>query len=167
MQIIGYVDSNFATNVDNRKSVTGYITTFGGMILNWSSKNQPMVTLSSTEAEYVALATSAQDILFDQQLLDELTTKQEKPSLLYEDNTGAIFLAKNSQVSGRTKHIDTRHHFIRQLIQEKRLEVTFVRSAENYADLLTKNLPEKQFATHVAALQQGSLDGWRKDVATG
>ena len=86
------MDSNFATNPDTRKSVTGMLCTFGGMTTFWMSKGQNIVTLSSTEAEYVALATCAQETRFQQMLLDELTTHQVKPAIIFEDNTGAIYL---------------------------------------------------------------------------
>ena len=67
------------------------------------------------------------------------------PGIIYEDNEGAIFLAKNQQVSMRTKHIDVRYHFIRDLVQEKMLNIVYVRSEENYADIMTKNVSVEIF----------------------
>ena len=163
LQLLSYVDSNFATNPDMRRSVTGMICTIGGMITFWMSKGQNLVTLSSTEAEYVALATCAQETRFQQMLLDEITQHQVKPAIIYEDNTGAIYLVKNKQVGGRTKHIDTRHHFIRQLVDWKLIKVMFVRSEHNYADMLTKNLAEGIFQFHVTDILQGTMKCWRED----
>jgi hypothetical protein len=101
------LDSNYATNTDDIRSVTGAIFTIGGMITNWISKTQFSVKLSSSEAEYVAIATAAQEVGFTQQLLEEIMSCV-LPAIIYEDNTGAIFLVKNQQVGQRTKHISIR-----------------------------------------------------------
>ena len=107
------VDSYYASNLEDRFSLSGYVNTIGGMITNWMSKTQKVVTLSITEAEYVALTLCCQETMFQNNLLEELGVVK-KPGWIYEDNTGAIFLVENSQVSIRTKHIDIRCHFIRQ-----------------------------------------------------
>ena len=119
---INLCDSNYATNSDDRKSVSGYIGTIGGMITSWQSKTQSIVTLSSTEAEYVALTLCCQESMFQLNLLRELKVNEGK-AIVYEDNVGAIFLSENEQVSGRTKHIDVRYHFIRDHIANGNLKV--------------------------------------------
>jgi hypothetical protein len=119
------VDSNYATNTDDRRSITGEIFTVGGMITNWISKTQGSVTLSSSEAEYVGMATAAQEVRFTQQLLEEVMSCV-LPAIIYEDNTGTIFLVKNQQVGQRTKHISIRAHFIRDLWSQGHLDVQFV-----------------------------------------
>ena len=81
------------------------------MIANWMSKSQATTTLSSTEAKYVSFAMCAQETLFQQMLLDEIATCN-KPGIIFEDNTGAIYLVKNKQVGPRTNHVSARHHFI-------------------------------------------------------
>ena len=96
------------------------------MITNWTSKIQNTVSLSSTEAEYIALGMCAQETVFQNGLLVELGD-YEKPGLIKEDNAGAIFLVKNHQVSPRTKHIDVRHHFIRDHHDDNELRVEFER----------------------------------------
>ena len=90
MKSISYVDSNYATNIDNRRSVTGMINTIGGTITNWMSKVQNTVALLSTEAEYMALTVCAHESKFTNMLLTELGTCN-KPAIIYEDNTGSIF----------------------------------------------------------------------------
>ena len=140
-QLISFVDSNYATDPDDRKSISGRINTLGGTILNWSSKKQQTVTLSSTEAEYVALSECAQETKFDRMLLKEILNLN-KPAKIFEDNTGTTFLVKNQQVGARTKHIDVRHQFIRGPLQDKTLEISFIRSENNYADIMTKNVLE-------------------------
>ena len=121
------VDSSFGDNPDTRKSTSAYMGTIGGSaLINWISKGQPIVTVSSTEAEYVALSNGSKETKFITNLLTEVTNVI-MPSLLSEDNTGAIFLSKNPQQVGlRTKHIDVRYHFIRERVKAKAIKVSFV-----------------------------------------
>ena len=109
-----------------RKFVSGMIGKLGGMMTNWSSRTIKTTALSSTESEYIALGGSGQELKFMCMLLQEVGIGQ-LPGIIYEDNEGAIFLAKNQQVSMRTKHIDVRYYFIRDLVQEKMLNIVYVR----------------------------------------
>ena len=144
LKVFGFVDSNFATNKDTRQSVTGYILTVGGSLILWMSKMQPSVTLSLCEAEYVALCTCATEVKFIQMLFEELLPKHNtRPKTLLEDNTGTIHLVENATIGNRTKHIDVRYYHIQEMYKEGRLQVKFVRSENNYADLMTKNVTEK------------------------
>jgi hypothetical protein len=145
LKVYAYVDSNYATDTDNRKSVTGYVITIGGCLISWSSKSQPSVTLSSTEAEYVAASMCSTEIKFIQMLLEELMpTENNRPATLFEDNTGAMFLMENQAVGARTKHIDIRWHHMREMMTgaDPRLRVLFTKSENNFADVLTKNVTE-------------------------
>ncbi len=164
LRSISYTDSDYATDGTDRKSISGRINTVGGMITNWSSKKQGTVSLSSTEAEYQALSECAQEAMFTKSLVEEITGIKTPSALIYEDNLGAMFLAKNAQVSGRTKHIDVRHHFIRDLIREKSLELKFVKSENNPADIMTKNTNRELFLLHQHQLLTGTLPCWREDV---
>ena len=105
MRVASNVDSNYATNKDDRKSVSGALHTLGGMLVSWLCKTQDVQALSSTEAEYIAAALAACEMKFLQMLLEEIHYV-EKPGILLEDNTGCIFLIQNQSVSGRTKHIE-------------------------------------------------------------
>ena len=162
LEPISYCDSNYATNPEDRKSISGMINTLGGMILNWFSKKQKSVTLSSTEAEYVALSECSQETKFEWMLLNELLGSTQ-PATIYEDNTGAIFLVKNHQVGARTKHIDVRHHYLRAQLEEKTLEVKFVNSENNVSDIMTKNCAEKVFTRHANNILNGTIESWRED----
>jgi hypothetical protein len=156
---IGSADSNYATSADDRRSITGNIHTLGGMITGWTSKKQPIVTLSSTEAEYVSVSMHCQETLFLQMLLDEVA-ESVRPAVIYEDNMGCIYLTRNQQVGARTKHIDVRHHFIRENVENGNVKVCFVPTEDNEADCCTKNLPEKIFAKHASDLLNGTLRYW-------
>ena len=157
LRVVGWSDSDYAKQED-RKSIGGNISTIGGSVVYGSSKGQNCVCLSSTEAEYVAMGTLAQEIRFEQQLLDEIVGKDQKyPSVIHEDNVGAIFLAQNRQVGQRTKHIDVRDHFIRGLIEDGKVQVVFTRSEDNYADILTKNVNQELFRKHAKDIDNGRL----------
>jgi hypothetical protein len=164
---ISFVDSDYAKNIDDRKSISSGLHTLGGTLVNWESKTQHVVTLSSTEAEYISLAKGACENKFITMLLDEVMRYPKEEKLIgrvYEDNLGAIYLVKNQHVGARTKHIDVRAHFIRELEEAGYLKVQFVRSEENSADILNKNCPEKLHTKHAARIRNGNLECWREDV---
>lgn len=161
LRVVAMVDSNYATNKDDRRSVSGAIYTIGGTTTNWMSKTQSSTTLSTTEAEYFAISMATQEIRFTQMLLEEIA-ECVYPGVILEDNTGAIFLVKNRQVGQRTKHIDVRHHYVREHCDAGRLAVKFVRSEENEADIFTKNVTEMAHDTHAFNLRSGRLGIWRE-----
>lgn len=155
MDIVAFVDSDYATDKETRKSVTGYLVLVGGCLVSWTSKGQPSVTLSSTEAEYVAASICATEIKFIQMLLNELKIPKTGPATMYEDNQGAIYVMNNDQVGQRTKHIDIRHHFVRDMIQDGDILVRYIRSEDNPADIETKNTREAIFIKHAENMKQG------------
>ena len=132
-------DSNYATNIEDRKSVIGYISTIGGMLTGWMSKTQQVVTLSITEDEYVALSLCPQEGLFQRNFLREIGVLNDK-IVIYVDNVGAVFLSANDQVSVRTKHIDVRYHFVKDLRRNDELSVKHICGENNTSEILTKNL---------------------------
>jgi hypothetical protein len=165
-----FVDSDYAKNTYDRKSISSGLHTLGGTLVNWESKTQHVVTLSSTEAEYISLAKGACENKFITMLLDEAMRFPKEQRLvghIYEDNLGAIYLVKNQHVGVRTKHSDVRAHFIhfiRELEEQKYLTVQFVRSEENSADILNKNCPEKLHTKHATMIRNDTLECWREDV---
>ena len=112
------------------------------------SKGQPSVTLSSSEAEYVALSKTAKEIRFNYQLLKENGIEVELPIVVRVDNNNAIFMAENIAVSTKTKHVDIRYRFVNDMIGDKFLEVIFVGSLDNDADLFTKNVKGESYEKH-------------------
>ena len=107
---------------------------------------QATVSLSLTEAEYIALGSIAQEVLFQRQILNELLGgKYDKMSIIHEDNLGAIYLTKNPQINQRTKHINVRHHFIRNLVEKRVVKIQIIKSEDIIADILTKNVKEETF----------------------
>jgi hypothetical protein len=165
LQSISDCDSDYAKDESDRKSISGQINTLGGMTTNWTSKKQNTVSLlSSSAAEYQALSECVQESVFTQNLIEELTGKR-KPAIIYEDNLGTIFLVKNQQVSSRTKHIDIRHHhYMRDLQDNKALDVRFKRSENNSADIMTKNTTREVLDKHTHQISNSTLPFWKEDV---
>jgi hypothetical protein len=116
----GYTDADYARDKDARKSTLGYLMTFAGGAVSWQSRLQKCVSLSTTEAEYIAVVEACKEVLWMKNFLQELEHKQEKYNLFY-DNQSAIHLAKNSCFHSRTKHIDVRYHWIREVVSSKLL----------------------------------------------
>jgi hypothetical protein len=147
-RLLGRSDSDYAGDKNTRQSVSGYVLYLNGALIAWRSKAQKTVTLSSTEAEYMALGDLCIEVLFVKMLMETMGFKIVLPIEIEIDNTGAMFLAENSTTSQRTKHIDVRHHFVRNLIRDGIIKVGFVPTLENDADLYTKNLSGDLFDKH-------------------
>lgn len=141
--IIGFSDSDFAADTIERKSVSGYVFKMSNGAITWMSKKQGTVALSTSEAEYMAMSTCFQEALWLLQLQKELTPGAKLT--VNCDNQSAIFIAKNSAFSQRTKHIDVRHHFIRECIAENKILLEYTNTEEMVADTLTKSLPNPKF----------------------
>ena len=141
------------------------IGTLGGLMTSWCSRTIKTTTLSSTESEYVALSECGQELKFVCMLLEEIRISKF-PGIIYEDNEGAIFLAKkNQQVGMRTKHIDVRHHFIRDLVRDNFLDLRYVTSEDNYADIMTKNVSSEVYERlFLRGVQDGYIDTKRENV---
>ena len=118
----------------------------GDSLVSWSSKKQPTVARSSTEAEYRALASAAAEVVWLQSLLHELIPDPLSSPVLWCDNLGATFLAANPVHHARTKHIEVDIHFVRDLVASKRILVRFMSSHDQIADILTKSLGSSRFA---------------------
>ncbi|KAL2234657.1 UNVERIFIED_CONTAM: Retrovirus-related Pol polyprotein from transposon TNT 1-94 [Sesamum indicum] len=138
LTLFGFVDANFAgSDYDRRRSTTGYVFTYGGTAVSWVSKLQKVVTLSTTEAEYVAVTKAAKELIWLQHFLGELG-KPQADVILHSDSQSAIHLAKNPAFHSRTKHIEIKYHFIRQLLEKKALQLEKIQREKNPADMLTK-----------------------------
>ena len=147
-QIVAFCDSDFAGDKDTRISVTGFCIYIGKCLVSWRSRGQKSVTLSSTEAEYVAVSEVCAEIIYIKQVLEFLGMKIEYPITVNCDNVGAIFLAHNQKNSQRTKHVDIRAHYVRQYVEDGIVKVIFVKSENNAADVYTKNVSGNLFKLH-------------------
>jgi hypothetical protein len=145
IEIKAYTDADWAGDLDERKSTTGYIIMINNCIVSWVSQKQKTVALSTAEAEYMAISAGVQEIKWIRQLLEELSFKQQQPSILISDNQAAIAISENDVHHHRTKHIDIRHHFIRDSIKQKEIQVKWIQSEQQLADVLTKGLAKNKF----------------------
>lgn len=142
-EIVGFSDADWAGNVDNRQSVTGYVFMGQGGAICWNSKKQQTVALSTTEAEYMALSATVQEAMWLRNFMRELDAKEAGPTIIYCDNKSAIDLASIANYKPRIKHKDVRHHFIRQHILNNEIIIRSVGTREMTADVLTKGLPRE------------------------
>ncbi|KAE8186284.1 hypothetical protein CF335_g7486, partial [Tilletia laevis] len=139
-QLVGYSDSDHGADLSTRRSVTGYVFYLHGNPVTWRSKLQDTVSVSSTEAEYVALSEATREAIWAVQLLGELQIRKKGPVDMYTDNTGAEALARNPQAHQRTKHISIHHHLVRDSNNDGTIKVRRVHTDENPADILTKGV---------------------------
>lgn len=147
-QLISYADSTWADDKTNRKSTTGYVHMLSSGPISWASKKQATVALSSTEAEYIALAAAVQDLIWLRLLLSELDCPQAATTI-FEDNQGCIGLLKNpGSLHHRVKHIDIKHHFLREQAEAGNINLSYISTSDNIADCLTKALGPLLFRRH-------------------
>ncbi|CAD7012038.1 unnamed protein product [Ceratitis capitata] len=138
--IQGYVDADWGGDTNDRKSYTGCAFVAAGSVFSWESKKQNLVSLSSTEAEYVALSTAAKEAVYIKKLMNETGFNNTAPMVLNSDNQSAQQLVKNPIFHSRSKHIDIKYHHIRNLYRNKEIELNYICTNEMLADILTKNL---------------------------
>lgn len=145
MQLHGFTDADWAGCSDDRKSTNGYGIFLGSNLLSWSSKKQATVARSSTEAEYRGVALASCKLLWFQYFLSELGFSIRSPTIVWCDNIGAIYLSANPIFHGRTKHVEIDVHFVRDLITKRRLDVRYLSTVDQLADIFTKPLGSKRF----------------------
>lgn len=145
--MIGYCDADYAGDVDSRRSTTGYVFTMMGGAVSWSSKLQPTVAASTTEAEYMSAASAVKEALWLRKLLGDLGMDGLHPLTILCDNQATIKLLVNPIVSARSKHIDVLHHFARERVARQEVKFEYCGTEDMMADCLTKAVPEHKLAT--------------------
>lgn len=133
-------DADFGGNKDNGKSTTGYMVKVGSGVVSWCSKLQPIVTLSSTEAEFVAANAAGKEICAIRSLLNELGYQVASPTIMWVDNQSSIQVAKNPEHHGRMKHLDRSYYWLRDKVTHQVLMPMYIPTEDNAADMLTKSL---------------------------
>lgn len=135
----GFVDANWGGDENDRKSFTGFAFFLGGAVFSWESRKQKTVALSSTQAEYLGLSDAVREAIFLKNFLKEVFDF-DGPVTIYNDSQSAQKIAKNSVLHNRTKHIDIRHHFIRDTIKKGEIILEFMETENMVADVFTKVL---------------------------
>ena len=143
IEMIGFCDSDYAGDIDTRRSTTGYVFMYGNGAISWSSKRQTTVAVSTTEAEYMAAAHATKEALWLQLLLLELGSPCSN-MLIRADNQGAIKLLKNPIISQRSKHIDVIYHFAREQVAQENITFQYIGTQDMLADILTKPVSKEK-----------------------
>jgi hypothetical protein len=144
-ELLAFTDSDYAGDMKDRKSTSGYVFLMGSSVVSWCSKKQPIVTLSTTEAEFVAAAVCACQGVWMKRILKELGHSDEGCTTIMCDNSSTIKLSKNPVMHGRNKHIDVRFHFLRNLTKKGTVELIHCGSQDQIAGIMTKPLKLKMF----------------------
>ena len=154
-KLVGYSDADFAGSMLDKKSTSGTCQFLGARLISWFSKKQNSIETSTTEAEYIAAGCCASQILWIQQQLKDYEVNAERTPILC-DNTSAIAITQNPKFHARTKHIDVRHHFIRDHVEKGHIEVLKIGTEDQLADIITKPLQESRFITlrHILGLME-------------
>ncbi|KAJ0169668.1 hypothetical protein K1T71_014853 [Dendrolimus kikuchii] len=141
-QLIGYSDADWAADSTDRKSTSGCAVFYSGNLVHWITKKQTAVALSTAEAEYVAAAQSVTELIYLKGILCDLTSQNDLPTLLLIDNQSSIKLIENFENGKRSKHIDIKFHYIKDMVHKRLVSVKYVPTGENVSDLFTKALPK-------------------------
>ncbi|KAK6151684.1 hypothetical protein DH2020_014319 [Rehmannia glutinosa] len=147
----GYSYSDYVGNIDDRKSTSGSCQFLGDCLVSWFSKKQNCVSLSTAEAEYISTAFCCTQLLWMKQTLADYKCSFESVPI-FCDNISAINIAQNPVNHNRTKHIEIRHHFLRDCVSKQKIEISFVPSQDQLADIFTKPLSSETFASIRARL---------------
>ena len=145
--LLGYCDADYAGDLDSRRSTTGYVYMLNGGAISWSSRLQPTVAASTTEAEYMASAHAVKEALWLRKLMTDLHINTGTINIMC-DNQGAIKLLKHPIASPRSKHIDVIHHFARERVARGEVKFIYCNTEDMAADILTKAIPELKFEQH-------------------
>ncbi|GJZ35815.1 retrovirus-related pol polyprotein from transposon TNT 1-94 [Tanacetum coccineum] len=144
VDVDGFVDADYAKDPDKGRSITGYVFMVHGCVVSWKATLQHVVALSTTEAEYMALTEAVKESIWLKGLLIELGVNL-RSVVVNCDNQSAIHLSRNAMFHERTKHINVRYHFIREIVESKEIEVAKIGTKDNAADAFTKVVPGPKF----------------------
>uniref|UniRef100_I1NVI3 Retrovirus-related Pol polyprotein from transposon TNT 1-94 n=1 Tax=Oryza glaberrima TaxID=4538 RepID=I1NVI3_ORYGL len=142
--LVGYVDSDFAADLDKRRSLTGYVFTIGSCAVSWKATLQPVVAQSTTEAEYMAIVEACKESVWLKGLFAELCGVDSCINL-FCDSQSAICLIKDQMFHERIKHIDIKYHYVRDVVAQGKLKVCKISTHDNPADMMTKPVSVAKF----------------------
>ena len=145
MNLIGFSDVNYAGNKGDRKSTSSYCTFVGGNLVTWKSKKQIVVSRSSVEAEYCAMAHTTSELIWLKALPEDFGITYTDPIPMHCDNQAAIHIVSNPVFHERTKHIEVDCHFVRNVVTSKKICTPFTPSKDQVADMFTKALKKDDF----------------------
>ena len=145
LKLVAFTDSDYAGDLDDRRSTSGYVIMMGYGAVSWSSKKQSVVALSTTEAEYIAASLCACHCVWLRRVVEKLGIKENSSTVIICDNSLTIQLSKTLVFHEKSKHIDVRFHFLRDLVNEGVVELSHCNSQNQIADIMTKPIKLEQF----------------------
>ena len=149
--IITYVDADWTGDTADSRSYSGQVTILANAAVGWESKKQKTIALSTAEAEYMALSKACKEAIFVKELLQALIGNND-PIQIYCDNQSAIKLSSNPVFHNRTKHIDIRHHFVRECLHTGKVKIDYCPTGEMVAHILTKGLVQLKHDSFCSSL---------------
>jgi hypothetical protein len=176
MKIEAYSDSDWGGDREDRKSTSGYVVLVNGNVVSWCVKKQRVVAMSTAEAEWIALNECVREVVWIVQLMGELGVKVQQPVTVYEDNQSTIKICENDVMHDAMKHVAMAYHWVREQVKEKKIELQWVASHDQLADIFTKSLGRVAFerirnvlmAEYVAKQKdKNNLDGGQKNLDGG
>lgn len=145
LSLMAFTDSDYAGDLDDRRSTSGFVFMMGSGAVSWSSKKQTVVALSTTEAEYIAAALCACQCVWLRRVTEKLGIEEKSGTVIMCDNSSTIQLSKNPVFHGKSKHIDVKFHFLRDLVNEGIVELSYCNSQNQIADIMTKPIKLEQY----------------------
>ena len=162
VELYGYTDADWAGSVTDKRSTSGFMFSLGSAAITWSSKKQPTVALWSTEVEYRGVAITTCEVAWLRKLLMDMGMHVDRGVVIYCDNLSSIQLARNPVFHVRTKHIEVHYHFVREQVLAGDIDLVYVGTEEQVADIFTKALGAeklRRFRTMLGLLEMSSLRG--------
>lgn len=143
--LVGYADSDWAGDVNDSKSTSGFVFKLFGNTISWRTHKQAVISQSSTEAEYVAVAEAINETEWIKQLLRELNIQPNEPTMIFEDNQSCIMAGEKPKNHKRMKHVAVKYHLVRDTIERGLVQLKYIPTGEQTADIMTKGLEKNQF----------------------
>jgi hypothetical protein len=155
-KLLGYSDTDYASDASDRKSTMGYVFILCGAAITWASRKQQTISTSTTEAEYVGLCNAAKEAVWIRNFLRDIGRGEyaggTHATRILGDNQGALRLVANPEFHSRSKHIDVQHHYVRELLENGTISVDYIRTTEMAADCLTKPLKKVHLRANLEML---------------
>ena len=147
VELLGFSDADWGGDLDQRKSTGGFLFSINGTPITWSSRKQSCVALSSTESEYRALVEATKEAIWIKDLLIELGFLEQNSTTIFCDNQSSIKISKNPIYHSKTKHFEIHLHFVRDMVKKKAVQIVYIPTGQQAADIFTKALGRIKFET--------------------
>jgi len=167
LKLQGYTYSNWAGSAVDRKSTSGCCFSIGSTMISWICRKQTSVALSTVEAEYIVASTASREAVWLRKLLADILDRELETTMIHCDNQRCIKLSENPVFHDRSKHVEIKYHYIRDIVQRGAVKLQYIRTDEQIADILTKPLSRLKFVyfrdklgviENVSLAERGSVD---------